>query len=81
VKASPGIQYLVNTRGAEIIVTLINNYKDNWAGEILPVKNGLQLRKGMDLWNNKSVSASAFKNGVLKVSCPAFGFRVLCLQG
>jgi len=81
VKVTPGIQYLVNTNGSEIIVTLINNYKDDWAGEIVPVKSGLQLRKGMDLWNSKSVSVSAFKNGVLKVSCPAFGFRVLSLKG
>jgi len=77
VKVSPGIQYLVNTKGSEIIVTLINNYKNDWAGEIVPVKSGLKLSKGIDLWNDKPLSASAFKDGVLKITCPAFGFRVL----
>ena len=80
-KVSTGIQYLVNTKGAEIIVTLINNYEKDWSGEVIPVKSGLKLRRGVDLWNNKPVPASDFKDGVLKTNCPAFGFRILSLQG
>ena len=77
VKVRPDIQYLVNTKGSEIIVTLINNYKDDWAGEIIPVKKGLKLTQGTDLWSNKALPAAAFKEGSLKVTCPAFGFKVL----
>ena len=81
VKVRPDIQYLVNTKGSEIIVTLINNYKDDWTGEITPVKKGLKLKQGTDLWSNKPLPAAAFKDGTLKVTCPAFGFKVLSLGG
>lgn len=80
VKVRPEIQYLVNTKGTEIIITLINNYKDDWAGDIVPVQKGLKLKRGMDLWNNKPLSPKAFKDGVLHAACPAFGFRVLRFQ-
>ena len=80
-RAQPGIQYLVNTNGPEIIVILINNYEKDWTGNIEPVKLKLNLRKGMDLWHNKPLPASAFKDGVLGITCPAFGFRILSLLG
>jgi len=80
VKVSPEIQYLVNTNKDKLYVTLINNYENIWKGDIVPVKKGLKLKRGEDLWNNKLLSPEFFRDGALNITCPAFSFRVLSLE-